>query len=79
MIGFNKNNVNKSSIDVPRGDRCIVLYPTGNDNGTWKMYNLNTNEFVTKSQFKIIKDLTSATALIFTINKKWNWIKNNIK
>jgi hypothetical protein len=34
-----------------RTEGCIALYPTGNENGSWRFLNLKTNKFITRHQW----------------------------
>jgi len=40
---------------APRTEPCIALYPTLNANGSWKLYNLGTNNLISRSHFVKMK------------------------
>ena len=41
-----------NDVTVPRTEPCIALYPSANKNGSWVMYNINSNTYVRRSQWK---------------------------
>jgi hypothetical protein len=41
-----------NDIISPRTEPCIALYPAANTNGSWVVFNLNTQSYVRRSQWK---------------------------
>ena len=43
-----------NSVDSPRTNSCIALWPVGNREGSWSLYTLGTGQHVVRSQFRVI-------------------------
>ena len=41
----------KSKVNVGRTRACIAAYPTGNSNGSWVFYCIDTRKFITRTQY----------------------------
>jgi hypothetical protein len=47
-----KAHAKSNDVFVPRTEPCIALYPAVNTNGFWVLFNLNTNSYVKRSQWR---------------------------
>lgn len=43
-----------NSVEDSRGDLCVALYPTGNDQGSWAFMQLENKEIIQRSNFKSV-------------------------
>ena len=54
-------------IEDMRSQPCIALYPTGNINGSWKLFNVRTKQIVTRSVYKKME--VTSPIIIETMNQ----------
>lgn len=43
------NNVTSNDVTKERTSPCLTMYPTGNEEGSWRLYNLRTGKFITRT------------------------------
>jgi hypothetical protein len=41
-----------NDVEQPRTEPCIALYPSGNKNGSWMLWNIHTKTYVRRTQWK---------------------------
>ena len=64
----------RTNAEEPRTKTAIVLWPAGNMRGSWKMFNLSTGEYTTRTIFKKL----STTDLVIKKMNEWADASNDI-